>query len=184
LTQEHIKAGLAAAKRWGKQGGRPQAISEEKLAVIRTALEAGASKAAIAGPLTSNAPRCMMYWCITPQPGRRHDGGASPPVLVTVCRRGTRQRLPPHQRRAWRKTYGEGKTSSEGESQPRGCMCVVRHSPARRLRDSDLPRQGAGHVPYRVSLSVPSRHVATGLSIGSAVPCLPSNKTFIPSISR
>ena len=47
LTQERIKAGLAAAKRRGKRGGRPQAISEEKLAAIRTALDAGASKAAI-----------------------------------------------------------------------------------------------------------------------------------------
>jgi DNA invertase Pin-like site-specific DNA recombinase len=47
LTQERIKAGLAAAKRRGKRGGRPQAISDEKLAAILTALQAGASKAAI-----------------------------------------------------------------------------------------------------------------------------------------
>ena len=47
LTQERIKAGLAAATRRGKRGGRPQAISEEKLAAIRTALDVGASKAAI-----------------------------------------------------------------------------------------------------------------------------------------
>src|SRR5262245_32334791 len=47
LTQERIKAGLAAAQRRGKRGGRPQAISDEKLATIRTALDAGASKAAI-----------------------------------------------------------------------------------------------------------------------------------------
>jgi len=47
LTQERIKAGLAAAKRRGKRGGRPQAISEEQLAAIRTARDGGASKAAI-----------------------------------------------------------------------------------------------------------------------------------------
>jgi DNA invertase Pin-like site-specific DNA recombinase len=47
LTQERIKAGLAAAKRRGKRGGRPQAISDEKLAAILTALQAGASKAAM-----------------------------------------------------------------------------------------------------------------------------------------
>lgn len=47
LTQERIKAGLAAAKRRGKRGGRPQAISDEKLTAIRAALEGGASKAAI-----------------------------------------------------------------------------------------------------------------------------------------
>ena len=47
LTQERIKAGLAAAKRRGKRGGGPQAISDEKLAAIRAALDGGASKAAI-----------------------------------------------------------------------------------------------------------------------------------------
>jgi DNA invertase Pin-like site-specific DNA recombinase len=47
LTQERIKAGLAAAKRRGKRGGRPQAISAEQLAAIQTALDGGASKAAI-----------------------------------------------------------------------------------------------------------------------------------------
>jgi DNA invertase Pin-like site-specific DNA recombinase len=47
LTQERIKAGLAAAKRRGNRGGRPQAVSDEKLAAIRTALDGGASKAAI-----------------------------------------------------------------------------------------------------------------------------------------
>lgn len=47
LAQERIKAGLAAAQRRGKRGGRPQAIHEEKLAAILSALQAGASKAAI-----------------------------------------------------------------------------------------------------------------------------------------
>ena len=47
LTQERIKAGLAAAKRRGKRGGRPQAISAEQLAAIQAALDGGASKAAI-----------------------------------------------------------------------------------------------------------------------------------------
>ena len=47
LTQERIKAGLAAAKRRGKRGGRPQAISDEQLAAIQAALAGGASKAAI-----------------------------------------------------------------------------------------------------------------------------------------
>jgi DNA invertase Pin-like site-specific DNA recombinase len=47
LTQERIKAGLAAAKRRGKHGGRPRAISAEQLEAILAALQAGASKAAI-----------------------------------------------------------------------------------------------------------------------------------------
>ena len=47
LTQERIMAGLAAAKRRGKQGGRPRAISTEQLEAILAALQGGASKAAI-----------------------------------------------------------------------------------------------------------------------------------------
>jgi len=46
LTQERVKAGLAAAKRRGKRGGRPRAIPEEQWAAIRTALDGGMSKAA------------------------------------------------------------------------------------------------------------------------------------------
>jgi DNA invertase Pin-like site-specific DNA recombinase len=42
-----VQAGLAAAKRRGKRGGRPQAISDEQLAAIRAALDGGASKAAM-----------------------------------------------------------------------------------------------------------------------------------------
>ena len=47
LTQERIKAGLAAAKRRGKQGGRPHVITAETLAQIQQALQGGTSKAAV-----------------------------------------------------------------------------------------------------------------------------------------
>jgi DNA invertase Pin-like site-specific DNA recombinase len=47
LTQERIRAGLAAAKRRGKQGGRPRAIRAEQWATIATALEGGMIKAAV-----------------------------------------------------------------------------------------------------------------------------------------
>jgi DNA invertase Pin-like site-specific DNA recombinase len=47
LTQERIRAGLAAAKRRGKRGGRPKAISPEQLEAILAALHAGASKASL-----------------------------------------------------------------------------------------------------------------------------------------
>ncbi len=47
LTQERVLAGLAAAKKRGRRGGRPVAISGEKLEAILTALAAGSSKAAI-----------------------------------------------------------------------------------------------------------------------------------------
>jgi DNA invertase Pin-like site-specific DNA recombinase len=47
LTQERMRAGLEAARRRGKRGGRPQAISAEKLETILASLHAGASKASL-----------------------------------------------------------------------------------------------------------------------------------------
>ena len=47
LMQERIRAGLEAARRRGQRGGRPQAISPEKLEAILAALYAGASKASL-----------------------------------------------------------------------------------------------------------------------------------------
>lgn len=47
LTQERVKAGLAAARRRGRRGGRPAAIDAEKLAAVITALDSGATKAAV-----------------------------------------------------------------------------------------------------------------------------------------
>ena len=40
-------AGLEAAQKRGKKGGRPKAISSEKMQAIKEALKNGASKAAI-----------------------------------------------------------------------------------------------------------------------------------------
>jgi len=47
LAQERIRAGLEAARRRGKRGGRPRAISSDQFEAICAALEAGASKAAV-----------------------------------------------------------------------------------------------------------------------------------------
>ncbi|KAA1193533.1 helix-turn-helix domain-containing protein, partial [Photorhabdus heterorhabditis] len=47
LTKERVIAGLEAANRRGKRGGRPLAITGEKLDAILIALEGGMSKAAI-----------------------------------------------------------------------------------------------------------------------------------------
>jgi DNA invertase Pin-like site-specific DNA recombinase len=47
LIRERVMAGIAAAKRRGRQGGRPPAINTEKIEAIKTALESGASKAAV-----------------------------------------------------------------------------------------------------------------------------------------
>jgi len=46
LIQERVVAGLGAAKRRGRIGGRPQAITCEKLDAILAALDGGMSKAA------------------------------------------------------------------------------------------------------------------------------------------
>ena len=46
LIRERVMAGLQAAATRGRRGGRPWAISQEKLAAIRAALEGGMSRAA------------------------------------------------------------------------------------------------------------------------------------------
>src|SRR5256885_17051926 len=45
LIQERVVAGLAAARKRGRIGGRPQAITGEKLEAIVAALDGGMSKA-------------------------------------------------------------------------------------------------------------------------------------------
>jgi DNA invertase Pin-like site-specific DNA recombinase len=47
LTRERVCAGLAAARRRGRRGGRPTAIAPEKLEAVISALDGGASKAAV-----------------------------------------------------------------------------------------------------------------------------------------
>ena len=47
LTRERVMAGLAAAKRRGRRGGRPPTIDPERLEQITAALDGGASKAAV-----------------------------------------------------------------------------------------------------------------------------------------
>ena len=47
LTRERVIAGLAAAKRRGRQGGRPPTIDPEQIEQIRAALDGGASKASV-----------------------------------------------------------------------------------------------------------------------------------------
>jgi DNA invertase Pin-like site-specific DNA recombinase len=47
LTRERVQAGLAAARRRGRQGGRPRALDNEKLDAVIAALKGGTSKAAV-----------------------------------------------------------------------------------------------------------------------------------------
>ncbi len=47
LTRERVMAGLAAARRRGRRGGRPPTLDPEKVEQITAALNAGASKASV-----------------------------------------------------------------------------------------------------------------------------------------
>ncbi len=47
LTKERVQAGLAAAERRGRRGGRPSVIGPERLEAIIAALDDGSSKAAV-----------------------------------------------------------------------------------------------------------------------------------------
>ena len=47
LTRERVQAGLAAARRRGRRGGRPATVQPEKLEAVMTALNGRASKAAV-----------------------------------------------------------------------------------------------------------------------------------------
>ncbi len=47
LTRERVMAGLAAAKRRGRKGGRPRALGPEQLEQVVAALNDGASKASV-----------------------------------------------------------------------------------------------------------------------------------------
>lgn len=59
LTKERIMSGLVAAKKRGRIGGRPKAISSEKMIAIKEALNSGTSKAAICR--TFNVKRTTLY---------------------------------------------------------------------------------------------------------------------------
>ena len=56
LTRERVVAGLAAAKRRGRKGGRPPALDPERVEQIVSALDGGASKASVCRSF--KVPRC------------------------------------------------------------------------------------------------------------------------------
>jgi DNA invertase Pin-like site-specific DNA recombinase len=62
LTQERVQAGLVAARRRGRRGGRPATIDAEKLAAVTAALDGGATKAAVCARSGSSAVRCSIPW--------------------------------------------------------------------------------------------------------------------------
>jgi DNA invertase Pin-like site-specific DNA recombinase len=59
LTKERVIAGLSAAKKRGRVGGRPKTISAEQMQAIVDAINSGASKAAICR--TFNVKRTTLY---------------------------------------------------------------------------------------------------------------------------
>ncbi len=67
LTQERIMAGLEAAKRRGKWGGRPYAIREETMEGIREAIKNGASKVAVCR--TFGVKRSTLYDALARETG-------------------------------------------------------------------------------------------------------------------
>jgi hypothetical protein len=79
-----------------------------------------------------------------------------------------------HRRMHEGKQHGEGQTPSKEAGELGPTMRVVRQSRARRGRHSDLPGQGAGHVPCRVSIQVPRRHVAASGAVVTTA-CAPSH---------
>lgn len=59
LARERIMAGLEAAQKRGRKGGRPRALSQEKIEIILSMLKDGASKAQICR--TFSIPRSTLY---------------------------------------------------------------------------------------------------------------------------
>jgi DNA invertase Pin-like site-specific DNA recombinase len=87
LTQERVRAGLAAARRRGRRGGRPATIDAEKLAAVTTALDGGATKAAVCrtfgikrSTLIDSLARIGWF------AGRKGPGGTSDPTAATERR--------------------------------------------------------------------------------------------------
>jgi DNA invertase Pin-like site-specific DNA recombinase len=80
LIQERIYAGLEAAKRRGRWGGRPRAIDAEKLNAILAALEKGVSKAAVCR--TFGIPRSTLIDTLA-RCGWQGPGGARTPREAT-----------------------------------------------------------------------------------------------------
>ena len=67
LARERAMAGLEAARRRGRRGGRPRAIEPEKLQAIVSVLENGASKAAVCRSF--GVERTTLYHALARQGG-------------------------------------------------------------------------------------------------------------------
>ena len=80
LTQERIKAGLAAARRRGRTGGRPRALDAEKREAVQAALAGGASKATVCR--TFGIPRSTLYDALGRESVEQSPGRPSPIVPI------------------------------------------------------------------------------------------------------
>ena len=89
LARERIMAGLEAARQRVRQGGRPRAIDSEKLEAILSALDNGASKAAICRNF--GVKRATLYHTLARTPrkqtlltGGRNQGAGSLPSSAVL----------------------------------------------------------------------------------------------------
>ncbi len=81
LARERIHAGLEAARKRGRRGGRPKSITDEKLDAIQEALQAGSSKAAICR--TFGVKRSTLYDAL----GRITESALAVPPTTTKPRK-------------------------------------------------------------------------------------------------
>jgi DNA invertase Pin-like site-specific DNA recombinase len=78
LTRERVVAGLAAAKRRGRKGGRPLALDPERVELIVSALDGGASKASVCRSFKVPRSTLLDTLARVGWPGPTHAGPLEP----------------------------------------------------------------------------------------------------------
>ncbi len=79
LTREHVVAGLAAAKRRGRKGGRPPALDPERVEQIVPALDGITSKASVC--CSFKVPRSTLLGTLA-RVGWAGPAGEAPPRIL------------------------------------------------------------------------------------------------------
>ncbi len=94
LTRERVLAGLAAARRRGRRGGRPRALGPEQLEQVVAALDGGASKASVCrsfkmarSTLLDTLARVGWSAPVVDVPASNTDGTKLPPSRRRVARK-------------------------------------------------------------------------------------------------
>jgi len=120
LTRERVIAGLAAAKRRGRKGGRPPALDPERVEQIVSALDGGASKASVCRSF--KVPRSTLLDTLA-RVGWTGPAGHTPPG--TVPRKSAPSPEPP--RKGWNLWRSVARVPGELDSEvcARPCRNVV-----------------------------------------------------------